>query len=102
MTLVLIVTDLWLNRVEFVLSHLCYTIPVSIIYVTLNGVYCKIAGGYIYQVLKWNNFVTAVAILGCTLFLIAMYPFGRWLAGQRNRITGNKSANLPGNWCTCR
>ena len=49
MTLLIITTDLLLNRIEFVFTHLCYTLPVSVIYVIVNGVYCKIAGGHIYE-----------------------------------------------------
>lgn len=102
MTMILICIDLFLNRVEFVFSHLIYTLPISVIYVTVNGVYCLVAGGYIYEVLKWNSVVTAIAIVGCSVFLVAMYPFGRWVCGIRNRWTGNKQQEMPGAWCTCR
>lgn len=98
--MLVVYTDLMLNRVEFVLSHLAYTLPVSAVYVAVNGIYCAVAGGFIYEVLKWNNFVTAVAVVGCALFIILMFPVGHWLCKQRNKLSGNQ-APVTGKWCVC-
>ena len=89
-----------LNRVEFVLTHVWYTMAVSVLYLILNGVYVGVSGSYIYNILKWDGAFTAGAIIACALFLIGMYVLGRFLANKRNQYAG-RTPVAEGKWCLC-
>jgi hypothetical protein len=101
-TFLLITTDLLLNRIEFVWPHLVYTMTISIVYLMVNGIYCRIAGGFIYQILRWNGFMTAVAVVGASLFVSAMYPLGHLICGWRNRKSGHVAPEASLKWCVMR
>jgi len=88
---VIISVDLALNRIEFIWGHVLYTLALSAVYLVVNGVYCAIVGGFIYQILKWNSVVSAIAIIGACCFLLATYAFGHWICIIRNRRTGNRA-----------
>jgi hypothetical protein len=101
-TMIIIGSDVWLGRVEFVFQHVHYILAVSVLYTACNGIYCAIAGGYLYQILQWNSFVTALAIIGALCLVILAYPFGRFVTLQRNKRSGNLAPPLPGpSWCVC-
>lgn len=95
-------TDLLLNKVEFVWPHVIYTLVVSVLYLTVNGIYSGVAHTFVYQILKWDGPITAGAIVGCSLFLMSMYGLGHLICSWRNKRSGNVSPENNLKWCVMR
>ena len=92
MTGIIIFTDMFLGRVEFVFSHLLINLPLALLYIILNGAYVAAGGAPLYQLLQWNSWISYAVAVGClALIACVLWPLGHLYTRMRNRCSGNKS-----------
>jgi hypothetical protein len=105
-TMVMITIDLLLNRIEYVWPHVLYTIAVSFLYLGVNLTYSLANHTFVYQILQWQDhlLVAILAVIGCTLFVLGMWPIGHAIARARNRKAGVEGEEPEAGlrWCAFR